>query len=104
MAKEAIPGVERVPGTGDLIKIDEESESGILLIGDAAGFEDTSSCSRYSQRMVFHQWFNSVYDLIPVLNEMKPGEMEAMLLKVQEKALAPVAWYVTSPRALPPRR
>jgi len=43
MAKEAIPGVEWVPGTGDCLKIDKESGNGILLIGDAAGFEDTSS-------------------------------------------------------------
>jgi len=59
MAKEAIPGVERVPGTGDLIKIEEESENGILLIGDAAGLEDTSSGAG-----IVNEWY-STNGLIP---------------------------------------
>ena len=118
--------------------------NGILLIGDAAGFEDTSSgagianawysadiaadvaiealkakdtsaafLAKYDElwqahpvlprsisdrgrrnllqaqkdeatmvKLGFEQWFNSVYDLIPMLNEMKPSEIKAMLPKV----------------------
>jgi electron transfer flavoprotein-quinone oxidoreductase len=118
--------------------------NGILLIGDAAGFEDTSSgagianawysaeiaadvaiealkakdtsaafLAKYDElwqahpvlprsisdrgrrnllqaqkdealmvKLGFEQWFNSVYDLIPMLNLMKPSEIEAMLPKV----------------------
>jgi len=118
--------------------------NGILLIGDAAGFEDTSSgagianawysaeiaadvaiealkakdtsavfLAKYDElwqahpvlprsisdrgrrnllqaqkdealmvKLGFEQWFNSVYDLIPMLNLMKPSEIAAMLPKV----------------------
>jgi hypothetical protein len=33
-------------------------------------------------KLGFEQWFNSVYDLIPMLDQMKPSEIEAMLPKV----------------------
>ncbi len=118
--------------------------NGILLIGDAAGFEDTASgagianawysadiaadvaiealkakdtsaafLAKYDElwqahpvlprsisdagrrrllqaqkdeammvKLGFEQWFAPVYDLIPMLNQMKPSEIEAMLPKV----------------------
>jgi flavin-dependent dehydrogenase len=118
--------------------------NGILLIGDAAGFEDTASgagianawysaeiaadvaiealkakdtsaafLAKYDElwqahpvlprsitdpgrrkllqaqkdealmvKLGFEQWFNPIYDLIPMLNLMKPSEIAAMLPKV----------------------